>query len=351
MPSSPDLGRARPRATVLGAFVEGWRRALRAPVVTVGVLALTWLIAMPLASGLRDQISQQLGASRTGDRVAGGWDDEWAAEFAADAHGIASSFTHEVLGFGGTLATLSRLLDGQALPRALSTAIGAYLLLWIFLSGGVLDRFARARPVATSTFFATCGVFFFRFLRMAVVVGALYWAVFRWIQPWLLGTLFDWSTRDLTNEHQGLVLRGWLYGALVVVLAFVNLVADIAKVRAVLEDRHSAIASLLAGFRFVRRRFWRCGGLYLINVVGLLVLARLWLQIAPTASDPDWRALLAGQVYLVARIWARLAFMASEVVFFQAELAHAHYAAAPEPIWPDAPPADGVRNLARPRSG
>ncbi|MEO8480771.1 MAG: hypothetical protein ABI634_01090 [Acidobacteriota bacterium] len=343
MPSSSNTVTVRWRATVLGAFGEGWRRALHAPVVTCGVLILTWLVALPLAAGLRDQISQQLGSSRVGDRLASGWDDEWATEFAADAHGIAGTFTREVLGFGGTLATLSRLLDGQPLPRGLATAVGAYLLAWLFLSGGILDRFARARPVATSTFFATCGVFFFRFLRMAVVVGAVYGAVFLWVQPWLLGTVFDWGTRDLANEHQGLVLRGWLYGGLVLVLALVNLVADMAKVRAVLEDRHSAIASLLAGSRFVRRRFWRCAGLYLVNVVGLLVLTRLWLQIAPTASDAGWRALLAGQLYLIARIWARLAFMASEVVFFQAELAHARFAAASEPVWPDSPPAEVAR--------
>ncbi len=349
MPSSSERTGLPPRATVLGAFAEGWRRALRAPVVTFGVLVITWGIALPLASGLRDQISQHLGSSRAGDRVAGGWDDEWAAEFAADAHGIGRSFTHEILGFGGTLATLSRMLDGQPLPRAMATAIGAYLLVWVFLSGGILDRFARGRPVSTSAFFATSGVFFFRFLRMAAIVGAIYWAVFRWIQPWLLNTVFDWGTRDLANEHEGLILRGWLYGALVAVLAGVNLVADMAKVRAVLEDRHSAVASVLAGLRFVRRRFWRMGGLYLVNVVGLLVLARLWLQVAPGASDPDWRALLTGQLYLVARIWARLAFMASEVVFFQAELAHAHYAAAPEPTWPDSPAADDLTGLAHPQ--
>jgi hypothetical protein len=129
----------------------------------------------------------------------------------------------------------------------------------------------------------------------------------------------------------------------------VNLVADMAKVRAVLEDRHSAIAALIAGVRFVRRRVWRCAGLYLVNIVGLLVLARLWLQIAPGASEPDWRALLAAQVYLVARLWARLAFMASEVVFFQAELAHARYAAAPEVVWPDAPPAGDPMSPREPR--
>jgi len=342
MPSSSEAPEARPRTAVLGAFAEGWRRALRAPLVTFSVLLLMWLIALPLAAGLRDQIAQQLGASRTADRITGGWDTAWAAEFATDAHGVASSFTHEVLGFGGTLATLSRLLDAQPMPRTMGTAVAAYLLIWLFLSGGVLDRLARARPVATSTFFATCGVFFFRFLRMAIVVGAIYWAVFRWLQPWLLGTVFDWGTRNLANEHQGLVLRGWLYGILVAILAFVNLIADMAKVRAVVEDRHSAVASLLAGWRFVRRRFWRCATLYLLNIVGIVVLARLWLQVAPSADEPDWRALLAGQAYLVARIWARLAFMASEVVFFQAELAHAQFAAAPEPVWPDSPSADGA---------
>ena len=40
-------------------------------------------------------------------------------------------------------------------------------------------------------------------------------------------------------------------------------------------------------------------------------------------------------------------FMASEVVFFQAELAHAHYAAAPEPVWPDAPSAGGTAGIGR----
>ena len=214
-------------------------------------------------------------------------------------------------------------------PLALTGAIGAYLGLWLFLSGGIIDRYARGRPVSTSMFFATCGVFFFRFLRMAALTVAAYWAIFHWVRPWLLGTVFDWGSHALATEHQGLVLRGWLYGGLLAVVALVNLVVDIAKVRAVVEDRHSAIASLFAGARFVRRRAWRCAGLYLLNVLSAAVLARLWLQVAPSASAPDWQALLIGQIYLIGRIWARLSFIASEVVFFQGELAHASYAGAP----------------------
>jgi hypothetical protein len=69
--------------------------------------------------------------------------------------------------------------------------------------------------------------------------------------------------------------------------------------------------------------------------------------VAPTASSPDWSALLAAQAWLLARIWARLAFMASEVVFFQGELAHAQYTARPEPIWPDSPAVEAIHNLTR----
>jgi hypothetical protein len=328
MRSSSEPGAHRLRATIPGAFFEGWRRVLRAPAITVGVLVLTWVVALPLAANLRFDMAQDLGSSRTGDRVANGWDDEWATELAARGQGVDETFTHEILGFGGSLATWSQLLDGEP-PLALRGAIAAYLGLWLFLSGGIIDRYARARSVPTSTFFATCGVFFFRFLRMTVVTGAVYWVILRWLRPWLFGTVFDWGTRNLANEHQGLVLRGWLYGALLAALALVNLLVDFAKVRAVVEDRHSAIAALAAGVRFVRRRAWRCMGLYLLNLLAVVVLARLWLQLAPSAFDPDWRALLVGQVYLVARIWARLAFIGSEVVFFQAELAHATYAAVP----------------------
>src|SRR6187399_2924386 len=111
MPSSSVPGAARPRATILGAFVDGWRRVLRAPAITVGVLVVTWIVALPLAADLRREIAQNLGPSRAGDRVAAGWDDEWATEFSADGEGVRGTFTHEILGFGGTLATWSQLLD------------------------------------------------------------------------------------------------------------------------------------------------------------------------------------------------------------------------------------------------
>jgi hypothetical protein len=86
---------------------------------------------------------------------------------------------------------------------------------------------------------------------------------------------------------------------------------------------------------------------YLINAVAFLVILRLWLSLAPAAGDPTWLAFLLAEVYLLARVWAKLAFMASEVAFFQGELAHAHYTASPDPVWPDSPAAEAIGNMSR----
>ena len=149
----------------------------------------------------------------------------------------------------------------------------------------------------------------------------------------------------MTEESHALVLRGALYLVFFGALAAVSLVADMAKVRAVVEDRHSMLSALAASIRFIRRRPWRMSGLYLLNVAAFLVVVRIWLQMAPAAAAPTWTAFLIAQIYLLLRVWAKLAFMASEVVFFQGELAHAHYTAAPALVWPDSPAAEAIRNL------
>ena len=347
MPSSHSaFPAARPRATVVGAFGEGWRRVLAAPAMTSGITLMTLAAAVPLALAVNTAISAHLGSSMVADRLREGWDVQWAGEFAAQARGLATSLTHEILGFGGTVATVSGVLDGITPHPLVATAAAAYVAVWVFLSGGILDRLARARPIRTAAFFSACGAYFVRFLRLALVVGFCYWAIFRWLHPLLFETLWNRWTRDLTSESTALLLRALLYAVLLAALAAVSVVADFAKVRAVVEDRRSMLGALSGAVRFVRRRFWRVAGLYLMNVGAVLVVAAAWLLVDPRATWDAWIAFAAGQVYIVARIAAKLAFMGSEVVFFQQELAHAHYTAAPEPIWPESPAVESIRDTA-----
>ena len=341
MPSSRDAG-------AIAAIATGWRRVLRAPALTLGIWAASVAIALPFAFVVKGAIQQHLGASVDAERVAAGWDQPWAAEFAAQAQGLSRTFTYEILGFGGTLGILSAALDNERLPSPILAAVIVYIALWVFLSGGILDRLARSRPIGTAAFFAACGVYFVRFVRLALPVGVLYWVLLRGIHPLLFGTVWNAATRDMTSERDAAWLRAGLYLVFVLLLAAITLIADFAKVRMVVEDRRSALGALAAAARFVRRRPLRLATLYLLNVGILVAILAAWRLLAPAATTPVWLALLLSQSYLVLRLLAKLAFMASEVSFFQRSLAHADYTAAPPHTWPDSPSAEAIRNLTAP---
>jgi hypothetical protein len=316
---SPLPNAAGRRGTILGAFLTGWRQVLRAPALTAGVLVATVLMG------------------------------SWTSEFWAAAEGTKRTLTHEVLGFGGALAMVSDVLSSQAFDPALAGLAASYLGLWIFVSGGLLDRVARGRPVGTAAFFSACGRYFGRLLRLAAIVGAAYWSLFGWLHPWLFGTVFGSVSGDLATGQGGTGIRVVLPLAFTAALMLVGLVADFARVRAVVEDRRSVIGALTASLRFIRRRPWRVSGLYLLSVVTLLLVLGLGQQTTSSAGPPSLAGPLLWLLFLLARLWAKLAFMASEVVFFQGELAHAEYTALPEPIWPDSPAVEAMENLRGPR--
>ncbi len=346
MPSS-----AKPpvKTAVLGAFLEGWRRVLAAPALTASILVVTLATALSLGTVLGGMIGDHLGSSLAAEPVAWNWNEGWAAEFAAQAQGLGRTFTHEIIGFGGTLKILSGILDNQPLNPTLAGAAIAYGMLWMFLTGGILDRLARGRPVRAAGFFAACGGYFGRMLRIGVVMLAAYWALFKYLHPFLLTRVYDHYTRNMTSERDGLVLRVALYLAFALVLFILNMVFDYAKVRLVVEDRRSAIGALGASMRFLRRRPLRAFGLYLLNGIAFLMLLRLWLEAAPQAWESVAWAFFVTEIYLLVRIWLRLVFVASEVVFFQGELAHAGYTARPPHVWPNSAAAEAIRNLTEQR--
>ena len=55
-----------------------------------------------------------------------------------------------------------------------------------------------------------------------------------------------------------------------------------------------------------------------------------------------WFGLAVGQAYILARLFVKLVFWASETSLFQGRLAHAGYVAAPKPVWPESPAAEAI---------
>ena len=58
-------------------------------------------------------------------------------------------------------------------------------------------------------------------------------------------------------------------------------------------------------------------------------------SIAAALTDLD-------QAYVLARLGLKLVFYASQTAYFQGQLAHASYVAAPQAVWPESPAAEAI---------
>lgn len=333
--------------TITRAFRDGITRVNNAPAVLAGVALLTLAMAVPLAAVLRGQISGHLGSSLEADRAAEGVNYHWWLEFLDQAQAPGSTFTPSVIGFAAPLRNLSALVDNQPQATLICGVGTAYAVVWLFLLGGVIDRLARHRRTQAHGFFAASGTFFFRFLRLGFVSWLVLLFLFGPLHRWLFQDFYPWWTRDFTVERSAFMVRLVLYVVFAALTAAVVAIFDYAKVRAVVEDRRSALGALAAGFRFVRHRPGRVAGLFLLNALVLLIVMALYAIVAPGAGGAGasaWVALVIGQLYLLARLWTKLLFYASEVAFFQGELAHVAYTAAPPMVWPESPAAEAIVN-------
>jgi hypothetical protein len=328
---------------LIASWIGGWRRVAQARGLAVAVYGLTFLLALPFALAVRDQIAAHLGSSLTAGAVADGVNNDWWSEFTAQATGLGTTFTPSIVGFASTLDTLSRLLDARYPPAALLWLLGGYLALWTFLSGGILDRYARQRPTRAHGFFSAGGRLFFRLARLTALGGVVYWVLFTYVHPWLFLDVLRDLTRGLGIERTSFLWRLLFYAVFGLVLLTVNLLFDYARIRLVVEDRRSALGALSASARFLWRHPLQVTTLYALNGAGFVLLLALWLLVSPGVYGTGlamWAAFAAGQLYLFARLLIKLHFLASQTALFQAHLAHASYAAAPVPVWPDSPAAE-----------
>jgi hypothetical protein len=335
----------------LPAFREGIRRVNQAPAVLIGVFAVSLLVAMPLAYALEGMITDHLGSSLAADAAAAGVNYEWWREFSAQATGLGTTFVPSIAGFGAVLDNLSGFLDGNRPAATIVGVTAAWMLLWSFLTGGILDRLARARRTRSHGFFAACGLHFGRLVRLGVIAFIVYALLFRYVHGWIFDHAYQALTHNTTVERTAFMVRllGYaLFGALLVIA---NVVFDYARIRIVVEDRRSAIGAVLAGARFVVRHLTGVLGLYGLNAVaflGLIAIYALVVPGAPRAGLGTWIVLTLGELYILGRHYLKLLFYASETAFFQGALAHAAYTAAPTPVWPDSPAAEMIGNADRP---
>ena len=324
---------------------DGIGRVNRAPAILVCAWLATLAVSLPLTVVMARRLAGHLGDSLAADSAMAGVNYEWMEEFADQATGIGVTFRPTIIGFGAVLDNTSAFVDGAAQPILIGAAAAGYIALWLFLAGGIIDRYARERETGAYGFCGACGAFFFRFVRLAALEAIGYGLLFGVLHTWLFNRIYPTLVRDVVVERTAFAARLGCYALFGVLVASANLIFDYAKVRAVVEDRRSMVGAVTSACGFIRRNPGAAIGLYAANI-GIFVLAiAAYAIFAPGVSGAGaamWMDFAIAQLYVAGRLWIKLLFWASETALFQSRLAHADYVARPEPCWPDSPIVEAI---------
>jgi hypothetical protein len=329
------------------ALRDGIRRVNRAPAILAGMWGLTLLVSLPLTLALRGMLASHLGGSLAGDTAAASVNYDWMQEFADQASGLGVTFKPTIIGFGAVLDNLSAFIDAAARPVVIVGAASAYIGLWLFAAGGIIDRYARDRATGSHGYFAAAGVFFFRFLRLAIVQWMVYAFLFGSLHAWLFDSLYPRMTHEVNVERTAFLVRLVLYVVFGILVSACMLVFDYAKVRAVVEDRRSMLSAVRAALGFIERNYPAAVGLFVVNFAMFTATVGVYALVAPGAGGDGpsiWIAFAIGQLYIAARLWVKLVFWASETALFQSRLAHAGYVARPVVERPESPAVAAIQS-------
>ena len=307
------------RPTLLSVWRDGLTRARRAPAVWLLLWALTLATTALPAWHMQGAITTHLGSSLASARVADGMDYDWLQEFQRSGS-LERSMRVDVIGGAAVVDNTSALLDAGTRPQVVAVTGALFVLLLWLLTPGCIHRVAHNAPIGASQFASTCGRLLLPMLRLNLGAAVVYGALFGSVHMWLFDTVFEQTTRELTVERTAFLIRIACYAAFLLLVGFVNLVADVARVRMVVEGRRSAVASAVAALSFIGRHVRLTAGAYVLNVLLLGVVMTAYAFTAPgvgTAGWDMWTAFAAGQVYLLARLGVKLVFWGSETAALQ----------------------------------
>jgi hypothetical protein len=326
--------------TAWAAFRDGIGRVNAAPFV----LLVTLLVTQPLSLMLDEQIARHLGARVTGDGGAPA-DFDWQRELSAEATGLGATSTPSITGLSAVLQHWSRLADNEALSRRIVFATVAWLAVWTFVTGGIIDRYARYRPVRAHGFLAACGTHFWRLLRLGVLAVLAWLLLFGAVHGWLFESAYERLTGNGTAERTAFTVRLLGYTLFTALTAAGGVLFDYARVRIVVEDRRSATGAILAAARFMARHVRPVCALFFLNALALVVVIAACGALSPGPARADmhmWLILALGQIYIVARHYLKLLVYASDTALFQGILVHAGDTAARVPVWPESPAVETI---------
>lgn len=299
----------------LRAAIDGLWLTVRAPGLLLAILIVTMLSAIPFAFAVESAVMDSLALQPPADTISGSEiDPEWWLEFRRHATGLAATFTPAVLGFAAPLDNVSALLDGSRRPIALALPVALTAIVWAFLWGGVLHRFASGAASA-GAFVSAAGRHFVRMLAVSVLAAAANLVLYLSLHAVLFGPVYDLIAGRMATERDAFLARVALYVLFGAVLVLVNAVFSFARIAIVSEGVAEIGAAVSRGAAFVRAHLRAISSVYLIFIAifAIAMLVYGGVELAGGSRVGGWRAVAIGQAFIALRLALRLALAAAQV--------------------------------------
>jgi len=244
--------------------------------------------------------------------------DEWHT-FQQGAPLLGASLTPAILGFAAPLDHLSAIVDGG--PGAAVGLVGAaaFAFVWLFLLGGILERFATSvHSPGAIRFVRMCSAHYVPFLALAgLAFTALTTAA--WVFRALISPYIDTRAAFADSEGAGAL---WKLLPAAVFVAFVvacNWVVDYARVHHALAREATVTASLTAAWHFIRRHPFQVCLLAALNASLLAMLAAAYaaFELSTGGEALTTRALVVGQLFIAGRLVLLLVSTVSQLRLVQ----------------------------------
>jgi hypothetical protein len=277
------------------AWWTGWSAALGMPGILLLKWALNLVLAVAVVSPLALLLSSALGHSALGEQAFTRVGIDTAIEFG--------------LAYGGEL----RLAALVSVPLLL-----VFLLVNLYLTGGVLHRLRTGVRESWDEFFRSCQRNFWPLVRVGLCT-ALLAAALLGPSGYGLARLVGALTEDAADP-QPLFYLTWLYWAILFFLAsWVARVYDYARIALFLQPGATARRAFLRALVFTLRRGTKTLLLWLLLVAPAPALTAL-LATAPVAGGVEttgamWASVALGQALLLLRILGSFAALGGQMRF------------------------------------
>ncbi len=303
-------------------FGRGFMATGRVPKMVLFLFTVNLLFSLLLAIPMANSLKDSFGRSEVGARMTKGFDYIWWEEFQDEAKGLEKTFSPSVIGKGAILTNLESLIQMRffSLPPMMLVFGLFYIILHTFLAGGILSIFSQDARFTFKEFIHGAGSHFLRFFGLMLLSWIFIIAIGGLLRNVLISILSDISSNSFSEVTPFFISLG-ISALTFILLLFIQMVFDYARIKVVLEESRNILKSTLEALAFVLKYPFSTFGLfYLIFLfqVAVTVIYILLKEIIPQSNFP-WvlAAFIIQQLFIFAVIWIRCLLYSSQMQLYK----------------------------------